>query len=78
MRTTPDPLAGPIACDGCNHVIWWPRWAPNGGGDYFCLCDRCYYQRGVQFTIDAAILEALAIVASTPIVIRPRVKVGPR
>jgi hypothetical protein len=63
MRTIPDPFAGPIHCDGCHHCIWWPRWAPNGDGAYWCLCDRCHYQRERQFTPENAIAQALALVA---------------
>jgi len=64
MRATPDLFAGPIGCDGCRHIIWWPRWLPNGSGGYWCLCERCHYQIDLHFTPEAAIHEAMRIVGS--------------
>jgi len=62
MRTTPDPLAGPIRCDGCYLTIWWPRWAPDGNGEYYCLCERCYHRRMREFTAEGALHQAQAVV----------------
>jgi hypothetical protein len=63
MRATPNLFAGPIACDGCYRTIWWPRWAPNGDGEYLCLCERCHYRPQRDFTADLAVWEAIALVA---------------
>jgi hypothetical protein len=70
---SPPTFSGPVICAHCFAHVWHPRWSLVDRGYYQSFCFPCYGRRRQEFTAEAALRQARALIAFEHAVLSGRV-----